>query len=51
MNFFQSKKKLLMLLTAVLLAAALWYGLSKCAEKKEPEGTLVWKKVGTEVRM
>lgn len=50
MNFFQSKKKMFMLLVTVILAAALWYVWSKSAEKKEPEGTLVWKSVCTEVR-
>lgn len=49
MNFFQSKKKWLLALMAVLLAAGLWYVLSQRAKNKEPEGTLVWNRVCMEV--
>lgn len=49
MNFFQSKKKLLLVLMAMVLAAGLWYVLSQQVKNKEPEGTLVWNRVCTEV--
>lgn len=49
MNFFQSKKKLLLALTAIFLAVGLWYVVSQYAEKKEPEGTLVWNSIDMEV--
>lgn len=49
MNFFQSKKKLLLALMAILFAAGLWYVLSQRTKNKEPEGTLVWDRVCAEV--
>lgn len=46
MNFFRSKKGILIMLLFVVAAAALiGYCLIGCSKPKEPEGTLVWKEV------